>query len=520
MKCKRDRKYVRGQICPVCETPVHSQGQSLNHLPHDSFICSKPWIHPHLKDRNISLDEGDYTLVSPKDFIAPIGSLQMNITDQFHNDASLTCTVQRPSGMENLTLTQVEEGENNVTLLTASISTWLVCNIDYEHIQQLWRILATYSDMPMRLERGLMLSMTPVMIYKYSQIKPEEGQDEIHTDIEAEIKASPAWLMQGEVNFQLDRTTTTFSTLHVKYRSLVNLRIENKVSQSRDRYSWTIINRDNQTKTEQSVLIGGVAELNCQTFGEPKPSVEWILSDNSKVRAPYSSEDHRIVITADGRLTLRGADTSDSGLYHCIATNYLDADVLSFRVTVLSADVEEGEVNGVRLSRPLGQSLVLDCGSTGSPEASVQWILPDHTVLDKSYGNRKLYSNGTLSIKELTSRDWGFYRCLSANHMGVDLLTSLVTVTGEWSGRVTRVDSEGSGAQALVEIDKGIQDAEDSTSKIPSSSPSDRTSQESRTITSDRPYPRLRSTSQVRGLGSSGGRKRGPASSRRIWNRE
>jgi hypothetical protein len=159
--------------------------------------------------------------------------------------------------MENLTLTQVEEGEKNVTMLSTTISTWLVCNIDYEHIQQLWRILATYSDVPMRLERGLMLSRTPDMIYKYTQIRPMEGHDEIHTDIEADIITSPAWLMQGEVNFQLDRTTTTFSTLHIKYRSVVNLRVENKVSQRRDRYSWTIIKRDNQTQTEHSVLIGG-----------------------------------------------------------------------------------------------------------------------------------------------------------------------------------------------------------------------------------------------------------------------
>ncbi|XP_070983476.1 immunoglobulin superfamily member 10-like [Oncorhynchus clarkii lewisi] len=520
LKCKRDRKYARGEACPVCETPSPIRGRSLIQLPGDSFTCTKPWIHPHLKQRNVSLDEGDYTPVSPRDFIAPIGSLQMNLTDQFHNDASLTCTVQRPSAMENLTLTQVEEGEKNVTMLSTTISTWLVCNIDYEHIQQLWRILAMYSDVPMKLERGLMLSRTPDMIYKYTQIRPMEGHDEIHTDIEADIITSPAWLMQGEVNFQLDRTTTTFSTLHIKYRSVVNLRVENKVSQRKDRYSWTIIKRDNQTQTEHSVLIGGVVELNCQTLGEPKPSVEWILSDGSKVRAPYSSEDRRIVITVDGRLTLRGTDTSDTGLYRCIATNYLDADVLSFRVTVLSPDVEEEEVNGVKLSRPLGQSLVLDCGSAGNPEASVQWILPDHTVLDKSFGNRKLYRNGTLGIKDLTSRDRGFYRCLSANYLGVDLLTSQVTVTGEGYRKVTVVDREGSGVEAGVEFEVGggIEEREDSQSEIPSSSPSDRTIKESRTITSDRPYPRLRSSSQGRGSGGSGGRRRGPASSRRIWS--
>ena len=178
-------------------------------------------------------------------------------------------------------------------------------------------------------------------------------------------------------------------------------------------------------------VLGGVTELNCQTMGDPKPSVEWILADGNKVRAPFYSEEGKIVITADGKLTLRGADTSDAGLYRCIATNYLDADILNFRITVLSTDVEEAEVNGVQLSRVPGQDLVLDCSSTGSPEASVQWILPDHSVVRESHGNKKLHKNGTLTIRGVTTRDRGFYRCLAANYMGADLLVSLVTITGE-----------------------------------------------------------------------------------------
>ncbi|KAK9520966.1 hypothetical protein VZT92_020819 [Zoarces viviparus] len=345
LKCKRDRRYPRGQLCPVCENPAPYHNTPLFLLSGDAFTCTKPWIQPHLKQKNISLDEGDFTPVSPKDFIAPLGSIQMNLTDHFHNDASLSCTVQRPSTFENLTQTLEEEEGNNATVLTAGIITYLVCNIDYEHIQQLWHILATYSDSPMTLERGFMLARRPEMVYRYSQIKTKEGEEGIYTNIVAEIKASPEWLMQGEVSFQLDRTTTTFSTLHIKYQSVINLRVEN-TSPKRGHYSWTMIKRDNQTKTEHTVLTGGVVQLDCQIWGEPKPLLEWILPDGNKVRGPYSSEDRRLIITAEGKLTLRGADASETGLYRCITTNYLDADILAFRVTVLSPDVEEAEVNG------------------------------------------------------------------------------------------------------------------------------------------------------------------------------
>lgn len=255
LKCKRDRRYPRGQLCPVCENPASYHKRPLSLLPSDAFTCTKPWIQPHLKQRNISLDEGDFTPVSPKDFIAPLGSIQMNLTNQYHYDASLSCTVQRPSAFENLTQTFEEDNGNNITILTTGITTYLVCNIDSEHIQQLWQIVATYSDSPMRLERGLMLARSPEMVYRYSQVKAEEDEEGIHTNIEAEIKASPAWLMQEEVSFQLDRTMTTFSTLHIKYQSVVNLRVEN-ATPKRDRYSWTMIKRNNQTKTDHAVLIG------------------------------------------------------------------------------------------------------------------------------------------------------------------------------------------------------------------------------------------------------------------------
>lgn len=253
--------------------------------------------------------------------------------------------------------------------------------------------------------------------------------------------------------------------------------------------------------------VGGVANLNCQIQGEPKPLQEWILPDGSKVRAPYSSEDRRIVIYAEGKLTLRSADTSDAGMYRCIATNYLDADILIFRVTVLSPDVEEFEVNGVQLTSSLGENQVLDCSSSGSPKGSVQWILPDHSVLDSSHGNKKLHENGTLEIHGLTTRDRGFYRCIAANHLGVDLLASQLTLTEE----KTTPDSEGSGmtdsAENTIILDE-----------TPSSIPYSSSNPESQTIPTDPPDSSHRSQGRAR-AGRMRGQRRGPLINRRPWSR-
>ncbi|XP_067306039.1 immunoglobulin superfamily member 10 [Pseudorasbora parva] len=503
LKCKKDRKFLKEQ-CPVCKFPISSRGSSIVHLHSDSYTCTRPRIHPHLNQRNFTLGDGDYTSVSPKDFVAPIGMLEMNITDQFHNDARITCIVQRPTGMENLTATFQQNGKD-LTALSAVVSTLLICNIDYDNIRQIWNILATYSDSPMKLERGLLLSFKPDKVYTYKQV--DDTADYIFTDIEAKIKANPEWLMQGTVLLQLDRVTTTFPTLTIKYLSNLQIDVDSS-KDSREQYSWAMIRRDNQTRTEHSVLSGGVTELNCQTFGDPKPTVEWILPDGSKLNAPYNSEDKRIVITSEGRLTLKSVEISDTGVYHCVTTNYLDADVLAFRVTVLPLDTEEEQINGIRASHTLGQNLLLDCTSASSPQASIQWILPDHTVLETSYGNRELHKNGTLVIHGLTPRDAGFYRCLAGNFLGADMTVSQVTILDDLSNSSRPTYVKESGAHVVQIIDDS--------QKLGSRYISQRVSEESRSITSGRPYTWLQSRFHkvpTRRMGNRG-------NSRRVFNKK
>lgn len=472
-------------------------------LSSQAYTCSKPLIRPDLKHKDITTEDGAYTSVYPKDFIAPIGTIVMNLTDEFHKDAGVSC-VLRPSGVTGLNLTQDVNGEAVMTL-SGTVAISLVCNIDQDHIRPLWNVLASYSDSPMKLERGSLLTGSPEMIYRYKQATTTD-EDETFTEIEAQIKANPAWLMQDIIHLQLDRTTTTHTTLHIRYLSNIEMNIEmNKAKPAR--YGWILIKRDNQTKTEFSVLSGGLLELTCPTLGDPKPSIEWILPDGNKVRAPYSSEDQRIVISDAGKLTLKASDISDDGVYHCIATNYLDADVLSIRVSVLPQDIEESEVNGVHLSKSLGGSLFLHCESNASPPASVHWILPDHTVVGQSFGNKNLYRNGSLKIYPLNERDRGIYRCLAANHLGVDLLASQVTVLGSKAKILSLTDVqdvEGSGDDPRPNTDD--------VQVFDSDTASARVNQESRTITSDRPYPRLRPV-PPRGLAN----RRG--NGRRIWNR-
>ncbi|NXP44925.1 IGS10 protein, partial [Heliornis fulica] len=139
-------------------------------------------------------------------------------------------------------------------------------------------------------------------------------------------------------------------------------------------------------------------------------------------------EDGRIIVARAGTLTLRTADTFDTGLYHCIGTNDLDADALTFRLTVLDPAAELTAVNGAQLSTFVGATLYLPCTSTATPDAAVSWVLPEHVVLHHSAGNRHIFDNGTLRIEGVTERDHGYFRCVAANQYGVDLLVFQVLV--------------------------------------------------------------------------------------------
>ncbi|XP_058700499.1 immunoglobulin superfamily member 10 [Poecile atricapillus] len=437
IKCRKERSSSVQQ-CPVCASPKNQNGKGLVDLPSASFTCSKPVIHDSLKSRNLTMpDDGDFSFVSPKDLIAPIGSVVLNMTDQAGNQGNLVCNVQKPTKMSPISL----DKNGHSTVLKTSFSALLVCGVDYGHIQQLWSILALYSNSPLKLEQTVQTTDVPFISYKYKQMHSEK--DELFTNIEAELRAEPAWLMQRAVSLQLDRTASTLSTLHLRLstHALVTLASDH---QSQVRQNWAIIIRDNSTQREHTVLVGGTVELGCQAAGEPAPAVEWILADGSRVRAPHISEDGRIIVLESGALALRAADVFDTGLYHCISTNHADADALSFRITVLDPHVEREGVNGAQLSAALGSTLHLPCTATAAPDAAVTWVSPQHTVLGQAVGNKLIFANGTLRIQGVTERDAGYFRCIAANRYGADLLVfQVLTRQGETALRKTHGAVEG-----------------------------------------------------------------------------
>ncbi|XP_053455340.1 immunoglobulin superfamily member 10 [Nycticebus coucang] len=440
IKCKRDRSPSSPQQCPLCMNPRTSKGRPLAMVPAAAFLCTKPTIDPSLKSKNLSIPEDSSSaFISPQDFLAPFGSLTLNMTDQSGNEASMVCSIQEPLRTSPIAFTE----ENDHILLNTSFLTFLVCNIDYSHIQPVWQILAFYSDSPLILERSQLLTETPQLCYKYKQMTPKP--EDIFTNVEADLIAEPSWLMQDYISLQLNRIATTLSTLQIQYSGHAQVTLP-RAEIKPVKHKWTMISRDNNTNLERTVLVGGTVDLNCPGQGDPAPHLEWVLADGSKVRAPYVSEDGRLLIDKSGKLELQMADSFDTGTYHCISTNYEDADILTYRVTVVKPSVEAYHENGVHRTVFPGETLDLPCHSTGIPDASISWVLPGNSVLYQSFRGKQILNNGTLRILQVTPKDQGHYRCVAANPSGVDFLIFQVSVKTKGPRRVAGDgETDGSG---------------------------------------------------------------------------
>ncbi|XP_022095861.1 roundabout homolog 1-like isoform X2 [Acanthaster planci] len=72
----------------------------------------------------------------------------------------------------------------------------------------------------------------------------------------------------------------------------------------------------NYGPSNQTLIVGTVALLTCETAGNPAPSVRW-----TKNGAPLHASDTRFTVLDTGRLQISGLFLEDSGMYSCIATN-------------------------------------------------------------------------------------------------------------------------------------------------------------------------------------------------------
>ncbi|KAF4087407.1 hypothetical protein AMELA_G00095220 [Ameiurus melas] len=422
MKCKKDKAHAKDQLCPVCASPQHLSGKQISESK--DFHCTGPVI-TNSPGKGVSHEEPLSVLLSLEDFKPPLGNITLNLYDEHGNTVVLICQVVKPRESAKITWNYTESLQISANM---TLSLDLECPMDRENYASLWRLLAYYSEVVLHLRREIMLSKEPETSYRYRQ--DVERGTYYYTGVRANILSRPAWLMQSYVNIKLNRPYSTSKTVKLIFTTQMSSTTDSEQAGWQKR-SWVMIKHNNATQTTFSSVVGSMIEMDCSVVSSGGPSIQWMLPDGSKIRATFSSPNNRLSVSSTGKLLIKSVDHSDSGVYFCIAEVLGDVDLLPFRLSVVeSSRPPVGDEVKIAFDKLVGESVYLPCNTTASPDADVNWIFPDGSMMNAKANSSRgfVFSNGTLFIPHCRPDDNGNYKCVALNQHGEDNLSAKLTV--------------------------------------------------------------------------------------------
>ena len=169
------------------------------------------------------------------------------------------------------------------------------------------------------------------------------------------------------------------------------------------------------------VIAGSNILLECQVRGDPHPDIVWSLDgaaiDPAKVK----------VVPGKG-LRILNVHPSDEGTYACKAKNAAGSVSAKAVIRVTETPVISVKPESDLAAKP-GETVKLDCISTGKPPPTVFWSKEgsDEAMYP---GGSKVDQFGTLTLGPLSADDSGHYTCVSVNEVGSAIARSRLTVVG------------------------------------------------------------------------------------------
>ncbi|XP_030057939.1 matrix-remodeling-associated protein 5 [Microcaecilia unicolor] len=434
LKCKKDRAYEGGQLCPTCSSPRHLYKQEIQSL--SDVSCTKPIIQSAFKQNSSATQmEGENEPESAEALQTVQGKISLNMTDEHGNIVNISCNISQLADSLQVQWNQILPEEIDIN---ATLSLDFECPMSRENYEKLWKLLAYYSEVPVHLQRELMQHKDSKVSYQYKQDPNPNAY--YYTGVKAQILAEPAWLMQQLITIRLNRQQSTAQQVALSFLAQFSQTIQTKDT-AYQRNSWVMIERNEKIKVAQSVVEGTVCQLSCNVKASDNASIEWVFPDESRLQAPSNSHDSRFSVSSSGQLLIRAAEYSDSGVYHCIAKVKQEMDRVAFRVSVQPPVIQssDGDIQIIKINS--GESIVLPCNAVAAPDAQINWILPNNYLLNDLLNTTREYmlENGTLLIQNSQVSDNGYYRCVAINQKGTDLSVFQVTVNNR---KVTRKQSK------------------------------------------------------------------------------
>ncbi|XP_075968123.1 matrix-remodeling-associated protein 5-like [Anarhichas minor] len=414
-------KCPSGPQCPICASPNSLQGQGL--LDQTDLSCTSPVIPSPGRDTSLETELSE--IQSSESFREPLGTASLGLSDQQGNSVNLECNITHSSDFQDIA-PPPDLSLSSSSPLPLALSLSLECPVEKQSYENLWKILAYYSETAVRLEREIMLSKAPALAYRYRQAEETDGY--YHTGVKASVKAKPQWLLQPAISIQLNRAQSNGHKVQLIYSTRVTAHPDPASLTSTSAppsQPWVLIST-NHTTTALAALAGSKVELSCPLLSSGNPKVQWVLPDGSMLISPSISLDGRLHASTSG-LLLHKVQLSDAGIYHCIARAGSDVDVLPLHLAVEESSVPPlGEQVGPPVTGNIGEPISLSCKASGSPASHMSWVLPDGNIVRRGFavsGGLTIQSNGSLSLSDPSQRDAGHYRCIAVNQYGSDSLS-------------------------------------------------------------------------------------------------
>ncbi|NXU14836.1 MXRA5 protein, partial [Pardalotus punctatus] len=430
LKCKKDKAYEGGQLCAKCSSPKQLQKEDIQNLK--DISCRKPVIQSSLRQNSSTQDEedGDSYELPLEELQSSPWNITLNMTDEHGNIVHLNCEIKKPTGSTKIHWNQIQTQEIDIN---ATIALDFECPMNRENYEKLWKLIAYYSEVPVKLEREIMLRKEPKISYQYRQGSDYDAL--YYTGVKAQILAEPSWVMQPLINIQLNRRQSTGKKVVLSFFTMFSQTIHTKTT--RQQRSWVMIEQNQSTKTAQTVVEGSECQLSCSVKASESPSIQWLFPDGTKLQAPFNQKDSRFSILSSGQLIIKAVSYSDGGVYHCIAQVRDDVDMMAYRLVVHPAAIQVADSDVARVEKNVGDPIALPCNAVAIPDPQLSWILPNSQVLNDLSNSSKGYMlhNGTLLIPRSHVSDSGHYRCVAVNQQGSDQFVVRVTVNKMVSDR-------------------------------------------------------------------------------------
>ncbi|XP_073972764.1 lachesin-like isoform X1 [Rhodnius prolixus] len=176
---------------------------------------------------------------------------------------------------------------------------------------------------------------------------------------------------------------------------------------------------DQSTPSSVAVRENQNVSLTCKADGLPQPKIYWRRENSQPI---FIDRKSKVDMQEGEQLNLTRISRNEMGAYLCIASNSVPPSV-SKRIIL---DVEFSPMIWVPnqlVGAPAGTDVTIECNTEAYPRAISYWVydsimlLPNKKYLTKSQDNSyRTYMK--LTVRNLTSRDFGSYRCISKNSLG------------------------------------------------------------------------------------------------------